>query len=137
MLRVVNKTGMHDRVMIISLFTDSIAKIKELDPGMTAAHAVMMTWTDYTEVEDADNLSAEVGTITPELVQALHEAGMKVFCWTADDPDGIQYLVSCGVDVIGTDDPVMVAKKLDEASYSGGFRRYYHLMMNTIAEMER
>ena len=44
----------------------------------------------------------------------MHKAGMKVFCWTADDPDGIQYLVSCGVDVIGTDDPVMVNKMLDE-----------------------
>jgi hypothetical protein len=62
---------------------------------------------------------------------------MKVFCWTADDPDGIQYLVSCGVDVIGTDDPVMVTKMLDEADYSGGIRRFYHLAVNKIADMER
>ena len=136
-LRVIDKTGMHDRVMIISLFSDSIAKIKELDPEMPAAHAVMLTWKDYAEVKDADNLSAEVGTVSPELVQAVHEAGMKVFCWTADDPEGIQYLVSCGVDVIGTDDPVMVAQKLDEADYSGGVRRYYYLIMNRILDMER
>ena len=44
---------------------------------------------------------------------------------------------SCGVDVIGTDDPVMVMQKLDGADYSGGIRRYYHLMMNKIADMER
>ena len=136
-LRLIEKTGMHDKVMIISLHSDSIAKIKELDPEMIAAHAVMMTWKDYAEVEDADNLSAEVGTITPELVHALHEAGVGVFCWTADDPDGIQYLVSCGVDVIGTDDPVMVTEQLDKADYSGGFRRFYHLLMNKIADMER
>ena len=136
-LRLIEKTGMHDRVMIISLFSDSIAKVKELDPELTAAHAVMMTWEDYAEVKDADNLSAEVGTVTPKLVHALHEAGMKVFCWTADDPDGIQYLVSCGVDVIGTDDPVMVTEKLEEADYSGGIRRIYHLLVNRIADMER
>ena len=136
-LRIIDKTGMHDRVMIISLFSDSLAKIKELDPEMPVAHAVMKTWRDYAEVKDADNLSAEVGTISPELVQAVHEAGMKAFCWTADDPDGIQYLVSCGVDVIGTDDPVMVTQKLDEADYSGGVRRYYYLMMNRILDMER
>ena len=136
-LRVIEKTGMHNRVMIISLFSDSIAKVKELDPEITAAHAVMMTWKDYAEVENADNLSAEVGTVTPELVHALHEAGMKVFCWTADDPDGIQYLVSCGVDVIGTDDPVMVTEQLDKADYSGGVRRIYHLTMDRIAGMER
>ena len=136
-LRVIEKTGMHDKVMIISLYSDSIAKMKELDPKITTAHAVMITWGDYADVKDADNLSAEVGTITPELVQALHKAGMKVFCWTADEPDGIQYLVSCGVDVIGTDDPVMVTKELDEADYSGGFKRHLHLFMNKIAEMER
>ena len=136
-LRLIDKTGMHDRVMIISLYSDSIAHIKELDPRMPAAHAVMMAWKDYAEVEDADHISAEVGTVSPELVHALHEAGMKVFCWTADDPDGIQYLVSCGVDVIGTDDPLMVTEKLDEADYSGGIRRAYHLMVNRIADMER
>ena len=136
-LRLIDKTGMHDNVMIISLHSDSITRVKELDPEITVAHAVMMTWKDYTKVKDADNLSAEVGTVSPELVHALHEAGMKVFCWTADNPDGIQYLVSCGVDVIGTDDPVMVTEKLDEADYSGGFRRFYHLIVNKIADMER
>ena len=45
-IRLIEKTGMHDKVMIISLFSDSIAKIKKLDPEMTAAHAVMMTWAE-------------------------------------------------------------------------------------------
>ena len=136
-LRLVNETGMHDDVMIISLHTESIKKIKELDPDMITAHAVMMTWKDYAKVDDADNLSAEIGTITPLLVHELHEAGMKVFCWTADNPSDIQYLVSCGVDVIGTDDPVMVNQKLKECNYSGGATRCYHLMMHILAEMER
>ena len=136
-LRLVNETGMHDDVMIISLHTESIKKIKELDPDMVTAHAVMMTWKDYAKVDDADNLSAEIGTITPLLVHELHEAGMKVFCWTADDPSDIQYLVSCGVDVIGTDDPLMVNQKLKECDYSGGVTRCYHLMMHILAEMER
>ena len=136
-LRIIEKTGMHDRVMIISVYSDSVAKAKELDPKMTTAHAVMKAWKDYAEVKDADNLSAEVGTISPELVHDMHEAGMKVFCWTADDPDGIQYLVSCGVDVIGTDDPVMVNKMLDEVDYSGGAKRYFYLTMYRILDMER
>lgn len=136
-LRIIEKTGMHDRVMIISVYGESVAKSKELDPQITTAHAVMKAWKDYAEVKDADNLSAEVGTISPELVQDLHKAGMKVFCWTADDPDGIQYLVSCGVDVIGTDDPVMVERKLDEADYSGGARRFFYLTLYRILDMER
>ena len=136
-LRLIDETGMHDRVMIISVYSDSVAKAKELDPQITTAHAVMKAWKDYAEVKDADNLSAEVGTISPELVHDLHEVGMKVFCWTADDPEGIQYLVSCGVDVIGTDDPVMVTRMLDEADYSGGAKRYFYLTMHRIIDMER
>ena len=128
---------MHDRVMIISLHSDSIERIKELDPGITAAHAVMMTWKEYADVEDADNLSAEIGTITLLLVHELHEAGMEVFCWTADDPSDIQYLVSCGVDVIGTDDPVMVSEKLEDADCSGSVRRCFYLMMHMFADMVR
>lgn len=136
-LRIVEKTGMHDRVMIISLDSGSIKKIRELDPQITTAHAVMMTWSDYTKVEDADNLSAEIGTVTPFLVSELHKSGMKVFCWTADDPSDIQYLVSCGVDVIGTDDPVMVNEKLEQADCSAGVRRCFYLMMHSLAGMER
>ena len=136
-LKITEKTDMKDSVMIISLDTDSIQKIKELDPGIKTAHAVMMTWSGYADVEDADNLSAEIGTVTPFLVNELHEAGMKVFCWTADDPSDIQYLVSCGVDVIGTDDPVMVNEKLNEADCSGGVRRCFYLMMQVLADMER
>ncbi len=136
-LRIVEGTGMHDSVMVISLHSDSIQKIRELDPEITTAHAVMLTWEDYADVEDADNLSAEIGTITPLLVYELHKAGMKVFCWTADDPSDIQYLVSCGVDVIGTDDPVMVNTMLDRIDCSGGVRRCIYLMMHMFADMER
>lgn len=136
-LRIVEKTGMHDRVMIISLDSDSIYRIKELDPAITTAHAVMVTWKDYADVEDADHLSAEIGTVTPLLVNKLHKRGMQVFCWTADDPSDIQYLVSCGVDVIGTDDPVMVNEMLDKVDYSGGLTRCFHLMMQVLADMER
>ena len=136
-LRIIEETGMHDSVMIISLHSDSIQRIKMLDPEITTAHAVMMTWADYADVKDADNLSAEIGTVTPLLVHELHKAGMKVFCWTADDPSDIQYLVSCGVDVIGTDDPVMVNEKLDAIDCSGGLRRCLYLMTHMFANMER
>ena len=35
--------------------------------------------------------------------------GLKVFCWTVDLEDTIQYLVSCDVDVIGTDNVLTAA----------------------------
>jgi glycerophosphoryl diester phosphodiesterase len=136
-LRLVDETGMHERIMIISMHSDSIRRIRAHDPEILTAHAVMSAWKDYADVEDADNLSAEIGTITPLLVHELHEAGMEVFCWTADEPSDIQYLVSCGVDVIGTDDPVMVNTMLERSDCSGGFRRGIYLLIDMFADMVR
>ena len=62
---------------------------------------------------------------------------MQVFCWTVDLEDTIQYLVSCDVDVIGTDNPLMVSAALDTVDYSGGIPRAFHILMNTIARMDK
>ena len=51
--------------------------------------------------------------------------------------DTVQYLVSCDVDVIGTDDPTLINAALDRADYSGGLPRFFHIAMNLIADMAR
>jgi len=40
--------------------------------------------------------------ITKDAVAKLHENGIKVNCWTVDNPELAQYLVECGVDYITT-----------------------------------
>ncbi len=136
-LKAVEDTGMHDQVMVISIYSNRIKRIKTLDPTIVTAHAVMKAWGNYTQVEDADNLSIELSGVTPGIVHQIHESGMKVFCWTADDEEDIQYLVSCGVDVIGTDNPTMVLDELSRADFSGGARRIFHLAMSMIQRIEK
>ncbi|MDO5456079.1 MAG: glycerophosphodiester phosphodiesterase family protein [Eubacteriales bacterium] len=136
-LKAINDTGMHDEVMVISISGERIKRIKELDPTIVTAHAVIKAWSNYAQVEDADNLSLELGGVSPDIVHAIQESGMKVFCWTADDAKDIQYLVSCGVDVIGTDNPIMVLDELKRADYSGGFRRIFHIVMYMLQRMEK
>lgn len=43
--------------------------------------------------------------VTPELVDAAHEADLTVNCWTCNDPDRIGWLAEIGTDGIITDDP--------------------------------
>ena len=136
-LKVINDTGMHDQVMVISISAGHIKRIKELDPTIVTAHAVMKAWGNYAQVDDANNLSLELGGVSPEIVHEIQKSGMKVFCWTADDPKDIQYLVSCGVDVIGTDNPIMVLDELEHADFSGGFRRIFHIVMYVLQRMEK
>ena len=136
-LDVINETGMHDNVMIICLKDAPLKRIKQLDPDITVAYCMFIAWSDVEKIDFTDNVSIEEGNITPDLVQKLHKEGKKVFCWTVDEEDTIQYLVSCGVDVIGTDNPMMVVNALDKVEYSGGLTRCFNIIMNSIANMGR
>ena len=136
-LRLINETGMHDNVMIICLNDAPLEKIRALDPTISMAHCAFMTWDVYAQVDDADALSVEMSAVTPMLVHKLHEAGKTVTCWTVDDPSKVQYLVSCGVDEIGTNDPTMLMEELAKADCRGGLPRIFHLAMNSLSEMEQ
>ncbi len=47
----------------------------------------------------------QFGRVTPSLVKKLKEAGISVWCWTADNPADIDRLVDAGVDSITTNYP--------------------------------
>ena len=136
-LRVIEDAGMHDRVMIICLDARRVMRVQELDPSILKAYCMVVALGHLEDIEYTDNVSIEETNVTPELVHRLHEAGMQVFCWTVDLEDTLQYLVSCDVDVIGTDNPTMVKAALSRLDYSGGIPRAFHILMNTIAGMEK
>jgi glycerophosphoryl diester phosphodiesterase len=50
--------------------------------------------------------------VTPELVQAAHDRGMRVDTWTVNDPARVRQLASWGLDGIMTDDVAMAVAAL-------------------------
>ncbi|MEQ8765646.1 MAG: glycerophosphodiester phosphodiesterase family protein [Planctomycetota bacterium] len=59
----------------------------------------------------ADTIAiSRIARLTPEAVAAAHALGVRVFVdlMKDDTPEGVAYVVACGVDGIQTDDPVMV-----------------------------
>ena len=135
-LKVINDTGMHDNVMVISQNAARMKRIKELDPNITKGYCMVVALGNLEDLEYSDNITIEETYVTPELVHRMHEQGKKVFCWTVDRDDTVQYLISCGVDVIGTDNPILISKAVDKADYSGGFMRVFHIVMHAIANMD-
>ena len=136
-LAVINETGMHDNVMVIAQDASRLKRIMELDPTITKGYCMVIAVGALDEIEYTDNITIEESYVTPELVRAMHDKGIKVFCWTVDLDDTVQYLVSCDVDVIGTDNPMLINNALDKADYSGGLSRAAHILMHMIANMDK
>ena len=136
-LKVINEAEMHDNVMIISQDASRLKRIYELDPGITKGYCMFIAIGNVEDIYYTDNVTVEETYVTPELVNRLHAQGKKVFCWTVDLDDTVQYLVSCGVDVIGTDNPMLISNALEKADYSGGLPRVFHYLMHIIATMDK
>ena len=136
-LKVINETGMHSRVMVIAQDAKRMQRIKELDPMITKGYCVFIAQGDIWDVNYTDNISVEESNVTPELVRQMHARGKKVFCWTVDLDDTVQYLVSCDVDVIGTDNPMLISNAVEKADCSGGISRIFHIFMHIIADMDK
>jgi glycerophosphoryl diester phosphodiesterase len=136
-LEVIEACGMHDNVMVIGQDAERMKRVAELDPTITKGYCMFVAQGRVEDIWFTDNVTIEETNVTPELVDRLHREGVKVFCWTVDREDTIQYLVSCGVDVIGTDNPLLVSAALDHADYSGGLLRFFHVVMNVVSHLAR
>jgi len=136
-LDVINACGMHDNVMVICQDATRMQRVAALDPTITKGYCMVIAQGRVEDISYTDNVTIEENNVTPELVHRLHDEGILVFCWTVDLEDTVQYLVSCDVDVIGTDNPLLISAALDHADYAGGIARVYHIFLNTIANMAR
>ena len=136
-LKVINETGMHDDVMVIAQDAYRLQRMMELDPELTQAYCVFIGLGDLEDIEFSDNISIEESYVTPEMVRRMHARGKKVFCWTVDNDDTVQYLVSCDVDVIGTDNPMLISNAVEKADSSGGIMRIFHIIMHIVADMDK
>lgn len=136
-LQVINDTGMHDNVMVIAQDLSRLQRVNELDPTITKAYCVVVGLGNLENLECSDNISIEESYITPELVRDMHAQGKKVFCWTVDNDDTVQYLISCDVDVIGTDNPMLISNAVEKGDCSGGITRIFHIILHVIANMDK
>ncbi|MBQ8068122.1 MAG: glycerophosphoryl diester phosphodiesterase membrane domain-containing protein [Solobacterium sp.] len=134
---LVNKYDMKDQVLIISLKAYLIENIKNIEPDLPAAVCAFMAWENYRDYPYAEHLSLTDSAVTPSLVKTLHDNGIKVLTWTVDNEDDVQYLVSCDVDVIGTNDPLTIVNAIERADKRGGIFRLYHILLNHIAALSR
>ncbi len=104
----IDEAGWIDRV-IVSSFQPATLRAVQVADGRLAL-GVLWGWT--VETGSALVEAAEAGcravhpfvtTVTPELVEAAHEAGLAVNVWTVNAPHDLEAMVALGVDAVITD----------------------------------
>ena len=93
-----------ESTLFISFSWENMVDLREMLPEQKMQFLI---------VEWADDLPARLknhrldldiyhGSLTEERIELLHDLGIEVNCWTCDDPDRAEELISWGIDYITT-----------------------------------
>jgi glycerophosphoryl diester phosphodiesterase len=110
---VVREHGMDDQVMAMSFDADSVRKLKALRPNWKVG------WLTKEAVYDPRKVDADFLGIVPEhasqqIIKNAHHRRMLVVVWTVNDPAVAVTLANRGVDMIVTDNPVLIRRALKD-----------------------
>jgi glycerophosphoryl diester phosphodiesterase len=108
LVAVVREFGLEDRTIVQSFDHEVLLAVRRLEPRIRIAALLAQNRPDLAAL--AGNLKPDVLVpnwewITATDVVRLHELGVKVIPWTANDPAAWSALLRLGVDGIITDDP--------------------------------
>jgi glycerophosphoryl diester phosphodiesterase len=128
------RTGLVDRSLVSTMYTDSLDRLRELDPAVRRGWSVPKVRRNYLEAPlhvripaygmaaymrarfpsqaaariragGCEAIMAHSVLVSPRLVRAVHGAGGQLYVWTVDDADRIRALEALGVDGVITNDP--------------------------------
>ncbi len=114
-VEIVEKAGMVDDIVIMSLKYKGIETIRALRPqwvvGLLSTKAV-----GNLAKLDLDFLAVNMSMATSGFIRRTHAAGKQVYVWTVNDAVSISRMISLGVDGVITDEPEMASNVINERS---------------------
>ncbi len=110
---IVERMGMEDEIVLMSLVSDIVSTMKTMRPGWTVGLLTAKAVGDLT-TSDADFLAVHIGIASPGFVRHAHTAGKEVFVWTVNDKLNMHRMMSRGVDGIITDYPGLARTAIEE-----------------------
>jgi glycerophosphoryl diester phosphodiesterase len=110
---IVDALAMADEVMIMSLKTKAVQKMKKLRPNYRCGLLLSVSVGDIQRI-DADFIAINGRFATPELVRRVHRAGKQVYVWTINAPATQSAMMNRGVDGLLTDKPALARQVLRE-----------------------
>jgi len=91
-----------DSTVFISFYYEQLEAVKKLRPKATAQFLISEFEDGLIDKLKAGNMDLDIyyKTLTEDRIALCHENGIKVNCWTVDDPAVAEKLISWGVDYI-------------------------------------
>ncbi len=94
--------GYFDKMVFISFCFENLVRLRELRPETTVQF--LTDKYDTTLIQTLQDYSFDLDILYTELnaknIRALHNAGIKINCWTCNDKNAADYLIKNGVDYI-------------------------------------
>jgi len=109
---IVERTGMVDQVVFMSLKYDKVRKIRDMRPDWTYGLLTSVSLGDATRF-NVDFLAVNAATASRGFVERAHRSGLDVYVWTVNDPYLMSAMMSRNVDGIITDDPGLAREVLE------------------------
>jgi glycerophosphoryl diester phosphodiesterase len=109
---VVNQYNMKDSVVIASMNERIIKEVDKIDSSFYTVYNMAIAEGDITKLAFADAYSVEISYLNSSMVNAVHQAGKKIYVWTVNSPDDMRKVADLGVDNIITDNPADARKVL-------------------------
>ena len=115
---IVERMGMEDDIILMSLVGDIVTSMKALRPEWTVGLLTAKAVGDLT-TGDADFLAVHFGIATPGFIRRAQSVGKPVYVWTINDQINMARMMIRGADGIITDHPALarsMIQRLEEMS---------------------
>ena len=109
---IVERSGMVDQVVLMSLKYDKVQKIKAMRPEWTYGLLTTVSLGDPRKL-NVEFLAVNATTATRGFIRLAHLHGLDVYVWTVNDPYLMSAMMSRNVDGIITDDPGLAREVLE------------------------
>ncbi len=113
-IRIVEENDMVDQVFLTSGNTETIRKVREINPSMSMEHIFGQPSEDAIERAvsvGAKRISCHISHLTANFVQEAHENRLQVIAWPPNTLEEAKKALECGVDLICTDRSDIVTRK--------------------------
>jgi glycerophosphoryl diester phosphodiesterase len=101
---IIKELGHLENTTFISFEYENLVKIRAILPEQSVQYLFTNATPDKIELALSAKMDVDVGhgSLNEENIKLLHDAGVKINCWTVDNPERAEQLAKMGVDFITT-----------------------------------